>query len=69
MYLWHILSRDKTELIRRVYETQKISSNAGDWIRLIEADKIELNITMSDEEIQGASKDMFKTFVKEKVTN
>ena len=69
MYLWHILSRDKTELIRRVYETQKISSNAGDWIRLVEADKSELNITMSDEEIQGVSKDMFKTFVKEKVTN
>ena len=69
MYLWHILSRDKTELIREVYETQKISSNAGDWIRLVEADKSELNITMSDEEIQGVSKDMFKTVVKEKVTN
>ena len=68
MYLWHILSRDKTELIRRVYETQKISSNVGDWVRLVESDKIELDITMSDEEIQGVSKEMFKTFVKKKVS-
>ena len=68
MYLWHILSRDKTELLRRVYETQKISSNVGDWVRLVELDKLELQITMSDEEIQGVSKEMFKTFVKEKVT-
>ena len=68
MYLWHILSRDKTELIRRVYETQKISSNVGDWVRLVESDKIELVITVSDEEIQGVSKEMFKTFVKKKVS-
>ena len=25
MYLWHILSRDESELIRRVYETQKVA--------------------------------------------
>ena len=30
MYLWHVLSRDDTELIRRIYNTQKISSDAGD---------------------------------------
>ena len=26
MYLWHILSRDKSELIRKFYKTQKIAN-------------------------------------------
>ena len=30
MYLWHILSRDKTELIYRIYQAQKLSSKVGD---------------------------------------
>ena len=58
MYLWHILSRDENELIHRIYSAQKISSNVGDWIKLIEADKRELDIKMSDEEIQGVSKNV-----------
>ena len=27
MFLWHILSKDKTESIRRIYETQKVRSD------------------------------------------
>ena len=67
MYLWHVLSRDESELIKRIYETQKITSNAGDWFKLVEADKLELGITLTDEEIQGISKNVFKTFVKKRV--
>ena len=66
MYLWHILSRNKNELIYRIYQTQKIGSSMGDWVRMIEADKKELNIDMTDEEIQGVPKETFKTFVKKK---
>ena len=66
MYLWHILNRDKSELIYRIYQTQKISNSIGDWVRIIESDKKELNINMTDEEIQGVSKETFKTFVKNK---
>ena len=46
---------------------QKISSNVGDWIKLIEADNRELYIMMSVEEIQGVSKNVFKNDVKSKV--
>ena len=67
MYLWHVLSRDESELIKRIYETQKITSNVGDWFKLVEADKLELGITLTDEEIQGVSKNVFKTFVKKRV--
>jgi hypothetical protein len=67
MYLWHLLSRDESELIRRIYTTQKVSNSVGDWVRLVDADKTELGITLSDMEIQGVSKNVFQKFVKKKV--
>ena len=66
MYLWHILNRDKSELIRKIYEAQKLSNNIGDWIRLVEADKDELEIDMNDDEIQNLSKEKFKDYVTKK---
>ena len=66
MYLWHILNRNNSELIRRIYEAQKLSNNTGDWIKLVEADKKELEIDMKDEEIQNVSKDKFKEYVTKK---
>ena len=67
MYLWHILSRNESELIHRVYLTQKNDSSVGDWVRLVEADKHELGIELTEEEIQGVSQEVFKNFVKKKV--
>ena len=67
MYLWHILSRDKSELIYRIYQAQKLSISVGDWVRIVQADMKELNINMTDEEIQGVPKQTFKTIVKKKV--
>ena len=54
-------------MISRIYKTQKISNSIGDWVRLIEADKTELKISLTDSEIQGVSKNVFKSFVKKKV--
>ena len=68
MYLWEILHRDESELIHRVYRAQRVSNNIGDWVRLIDQDKSELKITLTDEQIQGVSKQSFKTFVKKQVT-
>ena len=68
MYYWEILHRDKSELIHRIYTTQNISNSTGDWVRLVEADKTELGISLTDEQIQGVSKTSFKTYVKKKVT-
>ena len=64
MYLWHVLSRDESELIRRVYDTQKVTNNTGDWYGMIAKDKQELGIHCL---IQDVSKEWFKNFVKEKV--
>ena len=66
MYLHHILSREESELIHRIYKTQITSNSRGDWVRLVQSDKLELNITLTDEEIQGVSKNVFRNYVKEK---
>ena len=42
MYLWHLLSRDENEMISRIYNSQKVSNSVGDWVRLVEADMVEL---------------------------
>ena len=68
MYLWHVLSRDEDELISRVCTVQTNSNNIGDWVRLVQSDKTELGITVTDKEIQGVSKNVFKSYVKKKVT-
>ena len=67
MYLWHLLSRNESEMIHRIYDSQKVSSSVGDWVRLVEADKTELGIALTDKEIQGVSKSVFNKFVKKKV--
>ena len=60
------LNRNKSELISRIYEAQKLSYNSGDWIKLVETDKEELEIDMKDEEIQNVSMEKFKNYVTKK---
>ena len=68
MYLWHILSREENELINRIYRIQSVCNNTGDWVKLVEADKTELGITLTYDEVQGVSKNVFKNYVKKRVT-
>ena len=67
MYLWQLLNSEESELTKRIYETQKISNNVGDWVRPVEGDKIELGITLTDSKIQGVSQNVFKNLVLKKV--
>ena len=67
MYWWHIVNRDKSELIYRVYVAQKNSPVTGDWCNLVESDKIELGISLTDNELQTISKTGFKNIVKKKI--
>ena len=43
-----------------------MSNSVEDWVRLVEADKSELGITLTEQEIQGVSKNTFNNFVKKK---
>ena len=67
MYLWHVLSRDESELISRVYRAQECNSSRFDWFTQVHSDLIELNITLSDVDIQQYSKNQFKCYVDKKI--
>ena len=63
MYLYHILSRDKDTLIRKIYEIQKLSATKFDWYSTIMSERNQYGITLTDAEIQAMSKHRFKTIV------
>ena len=67
MYLWHILHRDDSELIKKIYLTQKLKYNRGDWGKIIEEEMRKYQIEMSDEEISMMSREKFKSLVDKKV--
>ena len=67
IYLWHILSRDKNELIRKIYETQKCCPTKGEFL-IISEEKRKYGINLSDEEISKLSKYKFKQIVTKLVT-
>ena len=66
LYWWHILSVDRSEMIFRVYLAQKLSPVSGDWVTLLEKDKKEFGIMLSDEEVAEISQLKFKKYVKQK---
>ena len=67
MYLHHILSRSKDELIRRVYGAQKRKPAKNDWINIIKRDCADVGITFNEAQIISLKKHNFKKLVKEKI--
>ena len=51
MYLWHVLNRDTSELINKVYEIQKCQTVRGDWAKIILEEKEKFGISETDEMI------------------
>ena len=67
MYHWHILRRDNSELIWKVYRAQKLYANRGDWVKLLNEEKAKYGLLITDQEIMKLSKEKFKQIVDEKV--
>ena len=67
MYLHTILQRNHDEMIRKVYEVQKVDTSPGDFCELIEEDKEMLGLNVSDIEIGSMNKAKFKKMVKSHV--
>ena len=60
MYLHHILTRDKSELIFKVYQAQGLKPTKGIWFTMIQNEKIKYNIKLSDDKIAQMAKRSFK---------
>ena len=67
MYLHHILSKPESEMIRKVYEVQKQIITKKDWYSLVNDNKKELDINLSEEQISKMSKDRFRSIVSKAV--
>ena len=67
MYLHHILSKPKSDLIRQVYVVQKQMFTKNDWHNLVNENKNELRISLADEQISKLSKEKFKFTVTQAV--
>ena len=67
MYLHHFLSKPKSELIRQVHEVQKQMFTKNDWHNLVNENKNELRISLTDEQISKLSKEKFKFTVTQAV--
>ena len=63
MYLWNILHRNENELLKRFYIAQKLSRTKNDWTELVEKDKSDLGIDLTDDEISRMKESEFKNIV------
>ena len=66
-FLRYILREDMGSMIRQVYEALKTESRNGDFVNLVKKDMDELDIQLSEEDIQNTTKLVWKNFVNEKV--
>ena len=67
MFYWSILSKTEVELVRKVYNAQKISPIKNDWYLQVKEDLENCCIFLSETEISNMKRHKFKSLVKEKV--
>ena len=67
-YLRNILTKNKNELISRVYYAQKRKPVRDDWFLTVKHDLEELDIQLSETELISMSKYKFKKFIKAKIS-
>ena len=67
VYYWNILQKPETELVKQVFNAQKIAPLKNDWILQIEDDLKLCNINYTEQEITNMSKAKFKAIVKESI--
>ena len=64
MYHHHILTRENSETIKKIYNKQKEYIVKGDWLELLKADFNFLNITIGEKDIASTPKSAYKKKIK-----
>ena len=67
-YHHHIITRDDSEIIKKIYLKQKEDPLKGDWVQLIQKDYEFIQEDWNDDFLKSIPKDIFLKQVKEKVT-
>ena len=66
-YLHHILTREKYELISKVFYAQKRKPVKDDWAETVKKDMDEIQLNLSEENIKTMKKNKFKEHLKKKI--
>ena len=66
-YLHNILKRNDTEVLKRVYKTQKESPLDGDFVKLVENDFTTINEKFDENFIKSLSKAKMKKYIKQNI--
>ena len=64
LYHHHIVSRDESETIKKIYNKQKENPLKGDWFQLIEKDFSFLSIELNENDIKSTNKCDYKKKIK-----
>ena len=67
MYLWDILQKSESELVRQVFNSQKMFTVKNDWILQVQTDLKECGINLAESEISKLKRISFKKLVCEKI--
>ena len=67
LYLQTILHRHESEITWQIYNARKEDPIKDDWIHLVQKDKADININLTDDQIGKLSKRDFKKIVKSKM--
>ena len=66
-FLHHIMCKENNELVKKVFKAQKEYPTSGDFVKLVEQDMEDLNITYT--QIQNIAKVTLKASLKKDSTN
>ena len=69
LYLWNILKFSENELIKKMYNAQKVASIRNDWFKLLESERQKCDIVQTDDQISKISKYQFRYLVYIKVNS
>ena len=67
MYWWQAVNSNKSEGLYKCNQAQKLNTNKGDWIEQLNKDKMELDLQLTDEQIDSYSKEKFRSLVKNRI--
>jgi hypothetical protein len=66
-YLHNIVNRGSNELVKRVYDAQKLNPTKGDWSNIVKDDMAKIGLEINETEMNVVSKKQFQSIVKRHV--
>ena len=67
LYLWDILQKNESELVRKVFDSQKMFTVKNDWVLQVQSDLEECGIFLTENEIAKMKRISYKKLVTKKI--